>query len=128
MSKAVYSNGCPKKIMIGHRDYKVLLRTPAEDAQLGGAFGYHMTNEDNIVLDKTVTAPRMRAVLLHELFHCLTQQYGNAYTNDVTRPKKELNVEEFEHFYIDLWENPLLEVMRANPLLMEFWLAPNPER
>lgn len=123
MPKTTYKNGMPKKVILGHMTYKVIRRSMKEDPELDSSFGYLMLDHGVIVVRDNMSTGQTRKVLLHELLHVIGVQYGNKYNHQVMKQKKDASMDAYEHFFIDLLDDPLLDLMRSNPLLLAFWLA-----
>jgi hypothetical protein len=53
---------------------------------------------------------------MHEILHAMRMIFENG------MPKKKADFDEWEHFFIGVYENSFLMLMRDNPELME-WLV-----
>ena len=112
----------PKKIKIGPQSWTVVERLRDADGMLDeGSYGYTLPNSNIIVLDVSLPMSKKRAVMIHELMHAIRLQYDPA-----PKPGKEAEVDEWEHFFIGVWDNGLLGVLRDNPRLVE-WLVEKDE-
>jgi hypothetical protein len=59
-----------------------------------------------------------RVTLFHELLHAIKITFGGSY-----QPGKGTSFEEFEHYFIGLYEEPVILMLQDNPELLEFLLA-----
>lgn len=112
----------PKKIKIGPQSWTVIERDREVDGMLDeGNYGYTLSSTNVIVLDDRMPLSKKRAVLVHEVLHAIRLQQ-----NPVQHPEKKAELEEWEHFFIDIWDNALLAVLRDNPGVVE-WLVERDE-
>lgn len=115
----------PKKVKIGAQDWSIIERTPNEDGMLNDdAYAYTLERSNLIVLHKELPATRKRQVLLHELMHAIysSETHSNIKPDmEDAKPDEVINV--WEHWFIGIYENKLLGLMRENPKLMEYLLA-----
>lgn len=108
----------PKKIKIGPQSWTVVERERATDGLLDdGSYGYTLPNANLIVLDANIPHSKKRSVMLHEILHAVRLQY-----DPTQKPSREADLDEWEHFFIGVWDNGLLGVLRDNPKLVE-WLV-----
>lgn len=105
-------------VKIGAHNYTILERTKDEDGMLNdGSHGYTLENNNLIVISKTISHSKKQVVLLHELLHAIR------FVNDgMPKPKNKDDFEEWEHYFISLYENNLLAVLKDNPQLTEWML------
>jgi hypothetical protein len=109
----------PLKIKVGSQWFDVIERSRHDDGMLNdGTFGYTLDTENLIVLDKDISHSRQQLTLWHELMHATR----NVYDTSVV-PKKSDNFEIWEHFFIGIWEESLLVLLRDNPKLMEYLIS-----
>lgn len=112
----------PKKIKIGPQQWTVVERTREADGMLDdGSYGYTLPNSNMIVLDANLPMSKKRAVMMHELMHATRLQYDPS-----QRPVKDADFDDWEHFFIGVWDNSLLAVLRDNAKLVE-WLVEKDE-
>lgn len=115
----------PKIIKIGAQDWTLLERTPAEDGMLNdGTFGYTLQTSNLIVVDKNCPPSRKRQTIFHELFHAVRYSSGNSgikpNLEDVLPSEVIIT---WEHYFIGIYEDALLAVLRDNPKLADYLLA-----
>lgn len=106
----------PKKIQIGSQIWTVELRNRKQDNTLTeDSFGYTMHRENLIIIDATASLSRQKQTLVHELFHAIRFTFGNPVT-----PKKSDDVDLWEHYFIAMYEEGFLLVLRDNPALITY--------
>jgi hypothetical protein len=115
----------PKKIKIGAQDWVLMERTPSEDGMLNdGTYGYTLQTSNVIVIDKTCPPSRKRQTLFHELFHAVRYSSGNSgikpNLEDVLPHDVIIT---WEHYFIGIYEDAMLAVLRDNPTLAAYLLA-----
>jgi Zn-dependent peptidase ImmA (M78 family) len=105
-------------IKIGAHNFAVQQRAKSEDGMLNdGNHGYTLETNNLIVIDKNLSQSKKQVVLLHELLHAIR------FANDgMPKPRKKDEFEEWEHYFISLYESNLLAVLKNNPHLVE-WLT-----
>jgi hypothetical protein len=59
-----------------------------------------------------------RVTLFHELLHAIKITFGGSF-----QPGKATSFDEFEHYFIGLYEEPVILMLQDNPELVEFLLA-----
>lgn len=107
----------PKKIVIGVQVFDVLQRTQKEDGMLNdGNYGYTLDTQNVIVIDVNMHITKKKVTILHEVLHAARMVFDNS-----VKPKKTDDFEAWEHYFIGVWENSLIMVLRDNPELLE-WL------
>lgn len=114
----------PKKIKIGAQTWELVERTTAEDGMLNdGTYGYTLQTSNLIVIDKSCPPSRKRQTVFHELFHAVRYSSGNSglkpSLEDVL-PSEVIMT--WEHYFIGIYEDALLAVLRDNPKLTA-WLT-----
>lgn len=109
----------PGKIRVGSQWFDVVERSRHDDGMLNdGTFGYTLDTENLIVIDADISRSRQQLTLWHELMHATR----NVYDTSVV-PKKSDNFETWEHFFIGIWEESLLVLLRDNPNLVGYLLS-----
>lgn len=115
----------PAKIKIGAQDWTIEQRSQNDDGMLNdGSYGYTLEKSNLIVIDKTLPETRKRQVLLHEIMHaiyCSATRSGIKPDLGDSRPDQDINI--WEHWFIGIYENHLLSLMRENAKLMEYLLS-----
>ena len=108
----------PKSIKIGPQVFEVIERSHAEDGMLNdGSYGYTLDTKNVIVIDSEIHETKKRVTLFHEVMHA-----ARMVNEPPTKPKKNAEFEEWEHYFIGVWENSLLLVLKDNPQLVEYLL------
>jgi hypothetical protein len=106
----------PSTILIGTQVFEVSLRDSKQDGMLSdSSLGYTLGTENLIVIDSTLKGSKQRTILLHEILHAIYSVFDNS-----VKPTKKDDFEVWEHFFIGLYEEPLLLVLRDNPDLVEY--------
>ena len=109
----------PTKIRVGSQWFDVIERSRRDDGMLtDGTFGYTLDTENLIVIDADIAHSRQQLTLWHELMHATR----NVYDTSVT-PKKNDSFDTWEHFFIGVWEESLLVLIRDNPELLDYLLS-----
>jgi hypothetical protein len=108
----------PARIKIGTQTWEIVERTKNFDGMLDeGSYGYTLSRENLIVIDATAATSRKRQTLLHEILHAIKFSFGNPVT-----PKKTDEADIWEHYYIAMYEEGVLLVLRDNPEVLEYLL------
>jgi Zn-dependent peptidase ImmA (M78 family) len=90
----------------------------SQDGMLNdGSYGYTLDQGNLIVIDKDLSLSKKQNTLLHEILHCIRFN-----SDGMPKPKKKDSFEDYEHYFIGLYESSLLAVLRENPQLVE-WLT-----
>jgi hypothetical protein len=109
----------PATVKIGTQTWEIVERTKNFDGMLDeGNYGYTLSRENLIVLDGTAAPSRKRQTLLHELLHAVKFSFGNPVT-----PKKTDEADVWEHYFIAMYEEGILLVLRENPEVLDYLLA-----
>jgi hypothetical protein len=109
----------PKKIQVGSQTWDIVEKARKGDLSLSeDSFGYTLHRENTIVIDSTAAKSRKQQTLLHEILHAIRYSFGNP-----TTPKKTDDAEVWEHYYIAMYEEGLLLVMRDNPELLKYLIG-----
>lgn len=120
-SSEVRSEGLmlPKSVRIGAQVFSIEERDPKKDGMLNdGSYGYTLDGKNLIVIDSTIHITKKQVTLLHEIMHAARM----VWENPTSKPGKSAGHDEWEHYFIGLWETSLLLIMRDNPKLVE-WLT-----
>lgn len=124
-NKAAFK-GLPKSVKIGHRTYTIHTRTEENDLKLRHDLAYTMMTYDNIVLRENLSIGQARSTLVHELLHAIDAVYGgrwatlNADEKDNDDDQVGGTKDQWEHFFINLYQDPLVSLLRDNPKLVAF--------
>jgi hypothetical protein len=106
------------KIKIGAQEYEIIERTRNQDGMLNdGSYGYTLDNGNVIVIDKDIAKSKKQVTLLHEVLHAIR------FNNDILpKPRKKDDFDDWEHYFIGLYEGNLLGVLKDNPEVLT-WLT-----
>lgn len=109
--------GLPKQVKVGVQVFEIIERTQKQDGMLNdGSYGYTLDTQNMIVIDSQMHISKKKVTVMHEVLHAARMVFDNS-----VKPKKSDDFETWEHFFIGVWENSLIMVMRDNPDLVE-WL------
>jgi len=109
-----------KTVKVGPQVYDIVKRNTNEDGTLNdGAHGYTLDSGNIIVVDSAITKTKKQVTVLHEILHAIRMN-----NDGMPKPGKEDDFETWEHYFIALYENNLLAVLKDNPKLVE-WLTKN---
>lgn len=107
----------PKKVKIGPQVFSIIERSSKEDGMLNdGSYGYTLDTDNVIVIDKEIHISKKKVTLLHEIMHAARMVWENP-----SKPKKGADFDEWEHYFIGIWENSLLLILRENEEVVD-WL------
>lgn len=109
----------PKSVLIGQRVFLIEERISFDDDTMDTAYGYVTFNSDRIVLRRDLTEGMRRSTLLHEIMHATRQVFAPNCPDPKTFEKRM----EMEHWFIGIWEESLLTVLRTNPDVTAFLLG-----
>lgn len=108
----------PSKVQIGSQSWDITEKPRKGDLSLSeDSFGYTIHRENLIILDSTMSDSRKRQTLLHEILHAIKFSFGNPVT-----PKKTDDSDVWEHYFIAMYEEGLLLVLRDNPDILAYLL------
>lgn len=119
--------GLPKKVKIGQRTYKIYVRNVEADPILHDSHAYTMGNFDNIIIGDHLSPARARSTLFHELLHAVKSVYNNPSSkldfkeHEDTESWELMNA--WEHFFINLYDEAVVSMLRDNPTLVSFLIA-----
>lgn len=109
----------PATIKIGTQVWTIVEHTSKEDGMLyEDNYGYTLERRNMIVLDKDASDTRKQQVLMHEILHAIRFTF---FTGNKMAPK--LNFEDTEHYFIGMYEETLLMVLKDNPDLLKYLLS-----
>jgi hypothetical protein len=108
----------PKSVKIGTQVFDIVLRDRKSDGMLNDAtFGYTLDTENLIVIDSSLKLSKQRITLLHEILHAIHAVFDTS-----VKPTKKDDFDVWEHYFIGVYEEALLLVMRDNPELIKYLL------
>jgi hypothetical protein len=109
----------PSELIVGTQVFEVVLRSPKDDGMLSeGSCGYTLDTDNLIVIDSTLSWSKQRQTFTHEMLHAMRMVFGST-----IKPKKTDNFEDWEHYFIGIYEEVLLVVLRDNPKVVEYFRA-----
>lgn len=109
----------PSIVKIGPQTFDVEFRDPNTDGMLNdGSHGYTLDTGNLIVVSSAISLSKQKITLLHEILHAARMVFETV----STVPKKDTEYEDWEHYFIGIYENSLIMFMRDNPEIME-WLS-----
>lgn len=109
----------PKQIKIGHQIWIIREQKRKDDTSVqDGHYGYTQDKDAQITIDAEMPETLKRVTLLHELLHAIRFTFAGSF-----KPAKGTEYEEWEHYWIGLYEEPLVMLLRDNPELAEYLLA-----
>lgn len=114
----------PKKVKIGAQIWDIIERRRDDDGMINeDSFGYTLNKSNVIVLDKDCPPSRKRQTLFHELFHAVRFSNGSS---GIKPNMEDIQPEEviptWEHYFIAMYEDTMLTVLRENPKLTAYLL------
>ena len=105
----------PSIIKIGPEKFEISFRDPGQDGMLNdGNYGYTLDAGNLIVISNSISLPKQRVTLMHEVLHAARMIF------EKTTPNKESDYEDWEHHFIGLYETTLVMIMRDNPTIVEW--------
>lgn len=125
-AKAQYK-ALPDFVKIGQRDYSIITSSEDRDATLSSAHAYTMLNHDTVVINDNLSAGKLRSTLLHELLHAVGIVAGNPEAKVPKQEKEEAYsdyADRWEHYFLYLLSEPIVELLRDNPKLIAFFTLP----
>lgn len=81
-------------------------------------FGLTNVKDNTIIIDADQALTMKRVTLFHELLHAVRVTFGGSFI-----PGKGTSYDEWEHFFIGLYEEPVILMLRDNPDLVDFLLG-----
>lgn len=109
----------PKQIKIGTHYFEVTEQKRKHNSDFqDGTYGYTIDKDNTIVLDIEMPLSMKRVTLFHEVLHAIRFIYGGSY-----QPPKTTTYGEWEHYWIGMVEEPVVQVLRDNPEFAEFLLS-----
>jgi len=124
-SKAARYPKLPTKIKIGAQDWIVAERSRDDDGMINDdSYGYTLQKSNFIVIDKNCPASRKRQTLFHELFHAVRFSNGSSGIKpDMENIQSDDVIYTWEHYFIAMYEDTMLSVLRDNPSVTAYLLS-----
>ncbi len=107
----------PKSVKIGTQVWEITEQKRKHSVS-NDHFGFTSVGNNTIVIDLEQAPSMKRVTLFHELLHAIKVTFGGSY-----QPGKGTAFDEWEHYFIGLYEEPVVLMLRDNPELVEFLLA-----
>lgn len=108
----------PSSVKIGAQVFNIEFRDTDQDGMLNdGSHGYTLDAGNLIVVANDIGVSKQRVTLMHEVLHAARMVFDNS------RPEKEAEFDDWEHYFIAIYENALLMIMADNPELMDWLLG-----
>lgn len=82
-----------------------------------GHYGFTTEKDLSIVIDQECPESIKRVTLFHELLHAVRATFGGSHA-----PGKSTSYEEWEHYWIGIYEEPVVCMLRDNPSLVAYLL------
>jgi hypothetical protein len=115
----------PTKIKIGAQDWIIVQRSRNDDGIISDdSYGYTLQKSNLIVIDKDCPPSRKRQTLFHELFHAI--RFSNGSSGIKPNMEDVLShevIDTWEHYFIAMYEDTMLSVLRENPTLTKYLLS-----
>lgn len=109
----------PSKIKIGTQIWEISEQKRKHNSEfLDGTYGFTVDKDNTIVLDAEMASSIRRVTLFHELLHAIRFVFAGSF-----KPGKTTSYEEWEHYWIGVYEEPVLMVLKDNPELLAFLIA-----
>lgn len=106
-----------EKVKVGAQTFRIVERYKRDDGMLSdGTLGYTLEDENLIVIEKSLSKSKKQLTLLHEVLHAIRME-----RETTIRPRKTDDYDVWEHYFISIYENSLLYVLKDNPELIS-WL------
>lgn len=80
-------------------------------------YGFTVSKDLTIILDAEMPESIKRVTLFHELLHAVRFTFGGSFS-----PHKSTSFDDWEHYWIGLYEEPVVAMLRDNPDLVEYLL------
>jgi hypothetical protein len=107
----------PASVKIGSHHWSVT-EVKRKNQPDGEHYGFTNDKDASITIDSEMPESIKRVTLVHEILHAIRFTFGGSYS-----PSKGTTYEEWEHYFIGLYEEPMTMVLRDNPELVKYLLA-----
>jgi hypothetical protein len=109
----------PKQVTIGTQTWDIVERTRNKDGMLSeDSYGYTLHKENLIVIDSMISESRKKQTLFHELLHAMRFTSGSP-----TLPRKGDDVDIWEHYFIAIYEDGVILMLKNNPEVRDYLLG-----
>lgn len=107
----------PSEVKIGSQLWKIQEQKRKHSADPDN-YGFTIDKDLSIIIDSEMPTSLKRTTLFHELLHAVRFTYGGSYS-----PPKSSTYAELEHYWIGLYEEPVVAMLRENPQLVAYLLS-----
>lgn len=109
----------PREVLIGSQVWQIVQRKRKDNPDIhDGHYGYTQNKESVITIDSEMPESVKRVTLFHELLHAIRFTFGGSF-----KPQIKTDYEDWEHYWIGLYEEPVVMMLRDNPDLVDYLLA-----
>lgn len=115
----------PTRVKIGAQDWSIVERSRDDDGIINeDSYGYTLQKSNTIILDRDCPPSRKRQTLFHELFHAIRFSNGaSGIKPDLENVLPHEIIYTWEHYFIAMYEDTMLSVLRENPALTKYLLS-----
>jgi Zn-dependent peptidase ImmA (M78 family) len=115
----------PTRVKIGAQDWAIIERDRADDGYIADdSYGYTLQKSNVIIIDKHCPPSRKRQTLFHELFHAIRFSNGSSGIKpDMENIQPDEVIATWEHYFIAMYEDTMLLVLRENPAVSDYLLS-----
>ena len=106
----------PSKVKIGSIVWEVSEQKRKHAAD--DHYGFTNYKDATIIIDADLPVAMKRTTLIHEIMHAILSTFGGSF-----KPSKSTEFADWEHYFIGLYEEPMIMVLRDNPELVEYLLG-----
>lgn len=109
----------PSQVKIGSQIWEISEQKRKHNSDIHeGTYGVTTDKYNTIVIDSEMAISIKRVTLFHELLHAIRFTHGGSF-----KPAKATEYVEWEHYWIGLYEEPVVAMLRDNPELVSFLVA-----
>lgn len=108
----------PNKVKIGSQIWEI--SEQKRKHAMDNHFAVTNIKDNTIVVDADQAESMKRTTLFHELLHAIRITFGGS-----NRPSKWQDYEEAEHYWIGLYEEPVVAMLQDNPEIVAYLLNRN---
>jgi len=105
----------PARVKIGSQIWEI--SEQKRKHSMDNHFGVTNSKDNSIVIDADCADSMKRTTLFHELLHAIAVTFGGS-----LNPNKWADFAEAEHYWIGLYEEPVIAMLRDNPDLVAYLL------
>ena len=106
----------PKTVKLGTQIWEITEQKRKHNSDFHeGTYAYTIDKNNTIVLDIDMSESVKRVTLFHELLHAIRFIFGGQF-----QPPRGTTYLEWEHYWIGLYEEPVVMMLRDNPDLVAY--------